>query len=180
MVSWKSLIWAFAGIAYLHHNEIIHRDIKPDSKSDKQSRHLNWSTDTRNVTQTPSLPTRPRRTSSLSISASPSLPLALPRLRRPKSRSPGVQLTWHLSSFLEVEAIRSKRQKCRQTINKLATLATYGVSVRTCARPLSLTCFTHGSQFCGIGVTLYTLVTGRLPFRSDDPVEMFERIREGK
>lgn len=29
------------------------------------------------------------------------------------------------------------------------------------------------------GVTLYTLVTGRLPFLSNDPVEMFDQIREG-
>lgn len=55
--------------------------------------------------------------------------------------------------------------------------------MRTCddwARARVSTPFAHGPPLCVTGVTLYTLVTGRLPFRSDDPVEMFDLIREAK
>jgi serine/threonine protein kinase len=52
--------------------------------------------------------------------------------------------------------------------------------LRLGSTPQFPTCVAHGPRPCVTGVTLYTLVTGRLPFRSDDPVEMFDRIREGK
>ncbi|KWU42126.1 kinase-like protein, partial [Rhodotorula sp. JG-1b] len=112
------------GIAYLHHNEIIHRDIKPDNAlfADEAKTHVKLvDFGVSKFAAGPSPTTAPK----VSVAGSP--------------------------AYMAPELLPGGR----------------GDQVKE-------------AEFCGIGVTLYTLVTGRLPFRSDDPVEMFERIREGK
>ncbi|GAA6004737.1 uncharacterized protein JCM10292_002497 [Rhodotorula paludigena] len=124
------------GIAYLHHNQIIHRDIKPDNALFSDTLRTHVKLVDFGVSKFNASPVPGADDSVAGVAGTP--------------------------AYMAPELLPQKGSEQGRDGSKTPTDPNAG----------------YACDVWSLGVTLYALVVGRLPFQASDPMELFRQIRE--